>query len=86
MCKHECQRRMCKHECQRRMSSTIFVRIKIFLLLSELALRAAFEMPPRNFIIGKSKILFLLRNRNYIIGKPSVLFLLRNSYFIIPTL
>ena len=41
MCKHECfqrmpeanvaEQRMCKHECQRRMSSTIFVRIKIFL-------------------------------------------------------
>ncbi|MEY3850942.1 MAG: hypothetical protein RJA38_1383 [Bacteroidota bacterium] len=31
-----------------------------------------------NSVIGKSKILFLLRNGNYVIGKPSVLFLLHN--------
>ena len=36
-------------------------------------------------VIGKSKILFLLRNWNFVIGKPLVLFLLCNSYFIMPT-
>ncbi len=35
-----------------------------------------------NYVIGKSKILFLLRNVNDVIGKPSVLFLLRNSQLI----
>jgi hypothetical protein len=38
------------------------------------------------FVIGKSEILFLLRNGNYVIGKPEVL--LENlwfySYFVIP--
>ena len=38
-----------------------------------------------NCVIGKSQILFLLRNRNYIIGKPSVLCLPRNAYSIIGT-
>ena len=35
--------------------------------------------------MGKSKILFLLRNANYVMGNPSVLFLLRNAYFVIGT-
>ena len=43
-----------------------------------------------NFVIGKPKVLFLLRNGNCVIGKPEVLFLpiaigIRNSYFIIGT-
>ena len=38
-----------------------------------------------NFVIGKSKILFLLRNLNFVIGKSKILFLLRNTYFIIGT-
>ena len=43
-----------------------------------------------NCVIGKSEILFLLRNWNYVIGKSEILFLpiaigIRNSYFIIET-
>ena len=45
-----------------------------------------------NCVIGKPKVLFLLRNSyfiignfNCVIGNPSDLFLLRNSYFIIGT-
>ena len=43
-----------------------------------------------NYVIGKSKILFLLRNGNCVIGKSLILFLpiaigIRNSYFIIGT-
>jgi hypothetical protein len=38
------------------------------------ARRAAYVLPPRNFIIGKSKILFLLRNGNCVVGTSLLIF------------
>jgi hypothetical protein len=50
----------------------------------ELAKRAAFELPPRNFVVGTA----LLENPKiysyYIIGKPSILFLFHNWNCVIP--